>query len=81
MKPTDCPQCGKTLDEATCMNATSLTPKPGDFTVCVYCGEILTFTQSLGVARVDVWLAHGLTPSNRKLLLKAQKVIRERKAV
>lgn len=37
-----CPSCGKPLDCATALDGNSK-PKFGDVSVCLYCGEILSF--------------------------------------
>lgn len=42
--PTVCPGCGKVLSAATARNAV---PKPGDFSVCVYCTAVLRFNPDL----------------------------------
>lgn len=38
-----CPDCNALLDRASGMAA----PKPGDLSVCAYCGAMLVFDQSL----------------------------------
>jgi len=42
-----CPTCGKENDSASCLQDESADPSPGDFTVCIGCGEILVFTEKL----------------------------------
>lgn len=43
---TPCPSCGKPLDCATGVDGKSK-PKFGDVSVCLYCGEILSFGMGL----------------------------------
>ena len=40
--PSQCPGCKRTLYVASSFQANAI-PKPGDPTVCLYCGEILEF--------------------------------------
>lgn len=44
-----CPFCKKKLDAATDFDADCLTPKPGDLSVCIYCGNILKFCEDLSL--------------------------------
>ncbi len=47
-----CPTCQATLDGVTDPDGEN-TPRPGDFTVCAYCQEILTFTDELGLRLLE----------------------------
>jgi hypothetical protein len=39
-----CPTCQHVLDDATMIGEPSdQLPKPGDFSICIYCGEVLRF--------------------------------------
>jgi hypothetical protein len=38
-----CPECGKKLDAATDPTDETNRPKPGDISVCVYCGSLFAF--------------------------------------
>jgi hypothetical protein len=41
-----CPICQHVLDDATVISDLSnKLPKPGDFSICIYCGEALRFDQ------------------------------------
>lgn len=42
-----CPTCHITLPNTTCMTEEDSPPRPGDFSVCMNCGEILVFEDSL----------------------------------
>jgi hypothetical protein len=46
-----CPCCGCRLSGAVGQN-TNLPPRPGDFTVCAYCYEILRFQEDLSLRRL-----------------------------
>lgn len=47
LPPANCPKCGNLIDKATSYEG--MAPAPGDFTVCAVCGEMLRFTESLGL--------------------------------
>lgn len=52
-----CPACGYRSDSSTSIG-TQAVPKPGDITLCIKCGEMNRFTQSLQLEPVpDDWLA------------------------
>jgi hypothetical protein len=44
MKFNDCPYCHEKLGDATGLNHWQV-PKPGDVSVCAYCGGFLIFTE------------------------------------
>jgi hypothetical protein len=43
---TNCPACGKRFSAATAAFG-EFTPKPGDWTICIDCGVVLAFDQTL----------------------------------
>ncbi len=47
-----CPTCHASLDGVTDPMGEN-TPRPGDFTICAYCQEILTFTDELGLRYLE----------------------------
>lgn len=44
-----CPNCGNKADAATAVGNVDLTPRPGDYTVCVCCGHVLVYADDLKV--------------------------------
>jgi hypothetical protein len=53
--PARCPSCGYLADAATPVRGMSeAVPKPGDITMCIRCGNVLKFGQSLDLLPVDV---------------------------
>lgn len=50
-----CPHCGKPADGGTCLDdrQAKRMPKPGDFAVCVSCGSINIYTDTLGLRRIE----------------------------
>jgi hypothetical protein len=75
--PTDmCPSCSERLDAAS---GTEL-PRPGDFSVCFECGEVLRFTDALGVVAAGAAeLERELLPWQLRQLRGMQRDIRERR--
>jgi hypothetical protein len=49
-----CPTCESKLDAATAFDDSGATARPGDVTICVYCNEILEFTEELMLVKVDI---------------------------
>jgi hypothetical protein len=47
IKSTTCPRCGYKMDAATHIGKGRARPKPGDFSLCLQCGQILRFDQQL----------------------------------
>lgn len=43
-----CLQCGKVMDAASHPEDDTKTPRPGDVTICLYCGFLMAFTDDLG---------------------------------
>lgn len=75
MPETLCPSCAAAVDGVYDVRATQR-PKAGDLTVCVYCGEIETFTQELQLERLGAEGLASLTPSERLEILHAQRSVR-----
>jgi hypothetical protein len=49
-----CPTCESTLDAALASDGSDLAVVPGDVTMCVYCTEILEFTEEFMLTKVDI---------------------------
>jgi hypothetical protein len=49
-----CPTCESKLDAASASDGSETTIMPGDVTICVYCTEILEFTEEFMVEKVDI---------------------------
>lgn len=50
-----CPHCGRSAEGGTSIDdkAASKEPKPGDYSVCLYCGTLNRYTERLGLRKVD----------------------------
>lgn len=44
-----CPNCGKQLDGTTFIKRGDVMPRPGDLSICFYCGTILEFEEGFFV--------------------------------
>jgi len=47
-----CPRCSKFLDRATCANGEA-SPKEGDCTICIECGQWLVFCEGLAMRTME----------------------------
>lgn len=69
-----CPRCGYKFDHATGVAHDNL-PKPGDFSLCLRCGQVLRFEAGLvAVIALDRELEE-LAPEQRALIRRAQRAI------
>jgi len=70
---TFCPTCHQKLDAATEVFGESEQPKAGDVSVCLYCGELLEYDESLRVRKLDLLTVDAGT---LRVLLNAQEDVR-----
>lgn len=49
--PCKCPTCGLEWDGATEVNNNAATPTPGDFSLCINCGELMRYSAELELVR------------------------------
>jgi C4-type Zn-finger protein len=49
MTATDCPSCGKKLDDCTGVRDQNAMPGAGDVSICAYCAQILVFDDKLAL--------------------------------
>jgi hypothetical protein len=74
-----CPQCGKKLGAATNIDGKAHSPRPGDLSVCAYCGLMLTFNED-GRCRELLRQEFFELPDDKALLMiRAQRLILTRK--
>ena len=78
VKTTHCPTCNIKLNAATGVLDSEWIVRPTDMTICINCGEILTFTDDLDLRLADLndMLRYG--EANKSILEEAQRVIRIR---
>ena len=68
LPPSHCLDCGKICDAATGINAHR--PRPGDITVCFYCGHVMAFGANLELRPLTTAEMHSI--AGDKLILKVQ---------
>lgn len=49
-----CPTCAANLSAATTMDDPTAVPSVGDVSVCLYCGEVLEFTEDMSLKKIDI---------------------------
>lgn len=74
----NCPSCGRALSASTLVSDhPPASPKPGDYTVCVYCFTILEFTDGGAVARGMHEVEEEYRPLLQDAFLAAEQWIKE----
>lgn len=71
-----CPRCKKVLD-ATTEPGHGQSPSPGDFSICLYCGAPLRFTETLGLREVKVGELLQLSAEELEIIKRMQEVVAE----
>ena len=71
--PVACPDCGRDVGGFTGPSGQGLRPSPGDVSVCVYCGAVLRFTDSLALRLATPWEL-GQLPGDVRARLAAMRV-------
>jgi hypothetical protein len=69
-----CPNCGKRIDAATPVKEIE-PPRPGDYSICFYCGEWLIFTET-GVRVASEDDIREMSPQNFSLLERLRKALK-----
>lgn len=85
VKESPCPTCGKMLDGAGMVGSGGrksekwdpiFAPKPGDVTVCVYCGTLAIFGAELQLTEMTETQFLELAPTERRMLRTIQALAR-----
>lgn len=74
-----CPTCGYQVDAATHPVNDKAVPKPGDLSLCMKCGELMTFNDDMTLRLSSIEDVMGLKPEENNLLERTQKLIREKR--
>lgn len=81
VKAAVCPSCGMKMDAATSVTGGGEhIPRPGDYSVCLQCGQILIFDEEREPVLAlpeDLEHAEKTSPENFKLLMKASAIAKE----
>lgn len=75
-----CPTCFKKLDANTGVDHESQ-PKPGDFSICAYCGEFFEFNDQLQLVQIPIEkekIYIKKFPSEMITLQKVRSIIKEK---
>jgi len=54
LSPIKCPTCGNEIDTVECVSDKAARPAPGDITLCMKCGDPLTFTEQLALRPAEL---------------------------
>jgi len=73
VQPHTCPTCAKLLDAATAIDGEGNSPRTGDLSVCLYCGEIIEFGDDMELIKADI---DSIVQADFLELQKAQKLVR-----
>lgn len=72
---TDCPECGSPNDCATQVQGRDIMPSPGDYCVCIECGAILCYDESMHVFKLTQTEIDSIDDRNREAVLKLQHTV------
>jgi hypothetical protein len=73
-----CPMCNAKLDAATHLPGKAV-PKPGDVSVCAGCGELLQFTDRMGLEKMEQEKLAQLSKQDRLVLERASQYFKGKK--
>lgn len=77
LPPSQCPACKKVIDAATIASGKTEVPRPGDFTICIYCGEVLRFGPELELIQADLNDLASLDEPTRNFIGRVQQARKE----
>ena len=70
-----CTQCGAQLDCATPTSGSEAPPKPGDLSVCLYCGVVLCFGDAMEMRAISLAEYQALPIGVRRELDRVQEAV------
>lgn len=77
-----CPACGAPLTRATNADpGVTAAPVPGDFTVCIQCGDVLCFGDDMSLHKASPSELRTLHPDDRRVLSRAQAAVHRARRV
>lgn len=82
-----CPVCGYTVDDASSVSEVYDTeddrkfPVPGDLSLCLKCGEVLVFDQTMHMAQAGIDDFEGVSPLDLKAIELLQAKIRAERPI
>lgn len=75
VKPSACPFCGYAADAATCFENDEARPRPGDFSLCLECAEVLVFDDEVALRKPAAGELEAAPSYIRSALAKGQQAI------
>lgn len=76
----NCPKCGKKIDAVQSATKDYEAPRPGDFSICVYCLEFLVFAKVKGKLTLEsIKLEDIKSQDSRRILTEFRDYILEKK--
>lgn len=79
LKKDNCPNCKMAIDHATSLDNSSALPAHGDYSLCIECGCILIYNKKMNVIKANGSELLDLTSEDYSLLLRAQRLILDKK--
>lgn len=77
-KPVQCPCCLYDMDGATCISSKEkVSPLPGDFTLCINCGALLTFDKDVDLEQPTEEQIETIWPEDMEKIRMAQTWIKQ----
>lgn len=73
--------CGYQMDAATCVGRKKVQPRPGDFSLCGKCGEILVYNADMTLRAADLKDMLTLDSEEGVRLTLAQRLIRQQRPI
>jgi RNase P subunit RPR2 len=74
MKRKECLNCCRLVDDATCVSRVEAQPKPGDITICLYCGHLMAFAKDLSMRELTGSEMRMVAGDKRILAVQAARV-------
>lgn len=71
METNQCLNCHSNMDADTEINGTDAKPKPGDFTICLYCGQPYWYGESLQRHPISKSQYRAMPMHERKIIMEA----------
>lgn len=71
-----CPSCHEEVEMSTSIDSDAV-PKPGDISLCAYCGSVNMFSDDMALIELPKVLFDTFDEETQNMILVAQQVIRE----
>lgn len=78
VKPDECPSCFAVIDHATAVGREDVRPKPGDLSICLYCGQALRYDDRLNLVLMSDEEFDALPEDVRSILSRGRQLVKQR---